>query len=116
MNTEILKLTAQKMVTKGKGILAADESTPTCTKRFQSIGLKSTNESRNKYRDMLFTTNELEKYITKGNRILRYGCQNVTRFRVFQDGILKLSGYAEKMPKLYIVFFSIFSLVPHWKP
>ena len=64
MNTEILKLTAQKMVTKGKGILAADESTPTCTKRFESIGLKSTNESRNKYRDMLFTTNELEKYIS----------------------------------------------------
>ena len=64
MNTEILKLTAKKMVTKGKGILAADESTPTCTKRFESIGLKSTNESRNKYRDMLFTTNELEKYIS----------------------------------------------------
>ena len=32
MNTEILKRTAQKMVAKGKGILAADESTPTCTK------------------------------------------------------------------------------------
>ena len=28
----------------------------------------------------------------KGNRILRYGCRNVTRFRVFQDRILKLSG------------------------
>jgi fructose-bisphosphate aldolase class I len=64
MNSKILKLTAQKMVTKGKGILAADESTPTCTKRFESIGIKSTSESRNKYRDMLFTTNGLEKYIS----------------------------------------------------
>ena len=64
MNAEILKLTANKMVAKGKGILAADESTPTCTKRFESIGLESTIESRNKYRNMLFTTNELEKYIS----------------------------------------------------
>jgi len=64
MNSEILKLTARKMVAKGKGILAADESTPTCTKRFESIGLKSTSESRNKYRNMLFTTNNLEQYIS----------------------------------------------------
>ena len=64
MNTEILKRTAQKMVAKGKGILAADESTPTCTKRFNSIGIESTRESRNEYRDMLFTTNDLEKYVS----------------------------------------------------
>ena len=47
---------AKKMCAKGKGILAADESTPTCTKRFESIGVKSTFESRNEYRDMLMTT------------------------------------------------------------
>ena len=64
MNTELLKLTAKKMVAKGKGILAADESTPTCTKRFESIGLESTSESRNKYRNMLFTTEGIEKYIS----------------------------------------------------
>ena len=41
---------ATRMVAKGKGILAADESTPTCTKRFDSINTESTDESRNFYR------------------------------------------------------------------
>ncbi len=52
------------MVFKGKGILAADESTPTCTKRFNSIGIESTSLSRNEYRNMLFTSPGLEKYIS----------------------------------------------------
>jgi len=64
MNTEKLKKIANQMVFSGKGILAADESTPTCTKRFNSIGLESTAFSRNEYRDMLFTTPNLEKYIS----------------------------------------------------
>ena len=55
---------AHKMVEKGKGILAADESTPTCTKRFESIGTESTAESRNIYRNMLFTAEKIEKYIS----------------------------------------------------
>ena len=55
---------AHKMVEKGKGILAADESTPTCTKRFESINTDSTAESRNFYRNMLFTTEDIEKYIS----------------------------------------------------
>ena len=64
MNYEKLKQTANEMVAKGKGILAADESTPTCTKRFDSIGVESTELSRNKYRDLLFTTTGMEKYIS----------------------------------------------------
>ena len=59
-----LHAVAHKMVEKGKGILAADESTPTCTKRFESIGTESTAESRNIYRNMLFTAQEIEKYIS----------------------------------------------------
>ena len=59
-----LYTTAQKMVEKGKGILAADESTPTCTKRFESINTDSTSESRNFYRNMLFTTKDIERYIS----------------------------------------------------
>jgi len=59
-----LHAVAHKMVEKGKGILAADESTPTCTKRFESIGTKSTAESRNIYRNMLFTAEKIEKYIS----------------------------------------------------
>ena len=59
-----LHAVAHKMVEKGKGILAADESTPTCTKRFASINTDSTTESRNFYRNMLFTTEDIEKYIS----------------------------------------------------
>ena len=59
-----LHAVAHKMVEKGKGILAADESTPTCTKRFASINTDSTAESRNFYRNMLFTSEDIEKYIS----------------------------------------------------
>ena len=55
---------AQAMVAKGKGILAADESTPTCTKRFESINVESTEENRNAYRDMLFTSDGIENHIS----------------------------------------------------
>ena len=64
MNKEKLRKIANQMVFKGKGILAADESTPTCTKRFNSIGIESTSLSRNEYRNMLFTSPGLEKYIS----------------------------------------------------
>ena len=64
MDINQLQQIAQSMVKKGKGILAADESTPTCTKRFNSIGVKSTALSRNMYRDMLFTTDGMEEFIS----------------------------------------------------
>ena len=51
---ENLQEIANKMVSKGKGILAADESSPTCGKRFDSIGVESTEENRRDYREMLF--------------------------------------------------------------
>jgi|TARA_B100001094_G_C18078417_1_gene743860 fructose-bisphosphate aldolase class I len=59
-----LHAVAHKMVEKGKGILAADESIPTCLKRFESIGTESTAESRNVYRNMLLTSENIEKYIS----------------------------------------------------
>ena len=55
---------ANAMVEKGRGIFAADESTPTCTKRFDSIGVDSTEANRNAYRDMLFTTPGMEEFIS----------------------------------------------------
>jgi len=55
---------ANAMVEKGRGILAADESTPTCTKRFDSIGVDSTEANRNAYRNMLFTTPGMEEFIS----------------------------------------------------
>lgn len=63
MNLNELKKTAQAMVAGGKGILAADESSPTIKKRFDAIKTESTEESRRRYREMLFTTDDVEKYI-----------------------------------------------------
>jgi len=55
MNATELMHTARAMVAKGKGILAADESTATIKKRFDSIKLESTEEHRRTYRELLFT-------------------------------------------------------------
>jgi len=55
MNRGELARTARAMVIKNKGILAADESTGTITKRFAGIKLESTEEHRRSYREMLFT-------------------------------------------------------------
>ena len=62
--TDELKATAKKLATKGKGILAVDESTPTFGKRLASIGVENTEENRQAYRGMLFTTPDLGKYIS----------------------------------------------------
>ena len=59
-----LHAVAKKMVEKGKGLLAVDESTPTCTKRFESIDTESTAHNRNVYRNMLMTAQDIEKYIS----------------------------------------------------
>src|SRR6059036_3097091 len=58
-----LQQTAKALVAPGKGILAADESTGTIKKRFDSIGVESTEENRRAYRDLLFTTGGVEEYI-----------------------------------------------------
>ena len=55
---------ASRMVEKGKGVLAADESTGTCTKRFEGIGVESTGDTRCSYRSALFTATGLEQYIS----------------------------------------------------
>jgi len=55
---------ARALVASGKGILAADESTGTIKKRFDSIGLESTEDSRRAYRDMLFTAEGAAQYIS----------------------------------------------------
>jgi len=64
MNEQMLIDTASKMVKKGKGILAADESIPTAGSRLQSIGVESTFETRNEYRDMLLSAKGMEDYIS----------------------------------------------------
>lgn len=56
--------TAQELVAEGKGILAADESTGTITRRFTAVGVDSTPETRRDYRTMLFTTPGIEEYLS----------------------------------------------------
>jgi fructose-bisphosphate aldolase class I len=64
MNTAELAATAHAMVAKHRGLLAADESTSTILKRFNSIKLESTEEHRRAYRDMLFTTPGASEFIS----------------------------------------------------
>ena len=59
-----LEKTARALVAEGKGILAADESTGTIKKRFDSIGVESTEDNRRAYRELLFTTDGVEEYIS----------------------------------------------------
>ena len=54
---------AKKIVAKGKGILAADESTGTMTKRLSSVNVKSTPENRLKFRETLFSAESMKNYI-----------------------------------------------------
>ena len=54
MSLSTLEEIANYIVSDGKGILAADESNPTCGKRFDSIGVESTETNRRDYREMLF--------------------------------------------------------------
>ena len=87
----------QKLLDSGKGILAADESTGTITKRFAALGLASTPELNQKYREMLFTTPEIEKYL--GGVILfdesvRQGLQKMLEDRGIVPGI-KVDGGLE---------------------
>jgi fructose-bisphosphate aldolase class I len=63
MAVEELQQIARAIVADGKGILAADESTGTIKKRFDSIGVESTEETRRAYRELLFTTEGVEDYI-----------------------------------------------------
>src|SRR5262249_8927372 len=62
--SDSMRATARELVAPGKGILAADESTGTIKKRFDQIGIGSTEDSRRHYRQMLFTTPGLGEHIS----------------------------------------------------
>ncbi|MCE9540998.1 fructose-bisphosphate aldolase class I [Candidatus Kaiserbacteria bacterium] len=64
MNTELLKKTASEVVAKGKGIIAADESSGTCQKRFDSVGVECNEENRRLYRQTILSAPDLEKYVS----------------------------------------------------
>ena len=64
MNSQTLRDTAQALVADDKGLLAMDESTPTCNKRFASLGIPQTVEARRAYREMIVTTAGLGECIS----------------------------------------------------
>src|SRR3984957_8264609 len=65
MNLDALNKIACQMVAKGKGILAADESTGTIKKRFDKIGVANTEENRRDYRELMFrTTTAMKEHIS----------------------------------------------------
>jgi fructose-bisphosphate aldolase, class I len=64
MNTKHLADTAHALVTGDKGLLAMDESNPTCNKRFAALGIPQTAEARRAYREMIVTTPQLGECIS----------------------------------------------------
>ena len=64
INQEILINTVKRLMVSPKGILAIDESLPTCDKRFLKLGIPTTEEKRREYRELLITAPEMEKYIS----------------------------------------------------
>ena len=64
MDQQRLVQTAQALVAEGKGILAADESSGTIKRRFDSINVESTEDNRRNYREMLFRTAGVNEFIS----------------------------------------------------
>src|ERR1044072_8157207 len=78
-----LRETEKAMVAPGNGIWAADESSGTIKKRFDSISLESTEENRRSYREMLFTAPGAEDYISgviMEDETIRQGLKDGTSF------------------------------------
>ena len=78
-----LNSVAQAIVGKQKGVLAADESNPTIKKRFDAIKVESTEENRRRYREILFTTEGIERFIggvILFDETLRQGTRDGTPF------------------------------------
>ena len=64
MNLEQLEATAKAMMADGKGLLAMDESTGTCNKRFAKLGIPQTEEARRAYRELIVTAPGLGESIS----------------------------------------------------
>ena len=83
MNGLNLASIAQSLVADGRGILAADESTGTITKRFDALGVASTEENRRSYREVLFTTAGLGECVSGAilyDETIRQAAQDGTPF------------------------------------
>jgi hypothetical protein len=102
MGRQGLEQTARALVAEGKGILAADESTGTIKKRFESIKTESTADSRRDYRELLFRSNEAMKNHISG--VILY---DETIRQKAKDGtplvkLIEAAGGIEVFPKLAV--------------
>lgn len=88
MNSQILKDTIEQLFANGKGILAMDESTPTCDKRFDANGIPQTAEMRRKYRQLIINTPGLSESV--GGAIL------------YDETIRQFTDYGESMANALI--------------
>jgi fructose-bisphosphate aldolase class I len=64
MNVQKIIDTARTLVADDKGLLAMDESNPTCNKRFAKLGIPQTEEARRSYRELIVTTPGLGEFIS----------------------------------------------------
>ena len=64
MNATELKNTVSAILAEAKGVLAMDESTPTCNTRFAQYGIPQTEEARRSYRELILTTPGLNEFIS----------------------------------------------------
>src|SRR5665647_816237 len=64
MSSQEIMATAKAMVAADKGLLAMDESTPTCNRRFEKAGIPQTEENRRSYRELIVTTPGLGEFIS----------------------------------------------------
>lgn len=90
---DAMRETARELVAPGKGILAADESSGTIKKRFDQIGVESTEEHRRAYRELLFTTPGLGEHISGVilfDETIRQGTDEGTSFTQIleKDGVI----------------------------
>ena len=99
MNKDELARVAKAMVAKGKGILAADESSGTIKKRFEAIGVDSTESARRDYREMLFRSAEAMKNNISG--VILY---DETIRQAAKDGtpLVKLIAAAGSLPGIKV--------------
>lgn len=85
MNLQKLEETCRIMMASGKGLLAADTSIASTQKRFDSVGVESTEQTRQEYREILFSTPEIEKYITGVILFDETFWQKTTSGQLFRD-------------------------------
>jgi len=83
MNTKELKNTISALLAEGKGLLAMDESTGTCNKRFLEHGIPQTEEARRLYRELILTTPDINEFISGTilyDETIRQSASNGTTF------------------------------------